>query len=281
VENTQNIQNDVIDLKELFGVISKRKRLIYSITILITLLAIAYAYVLAKPIYQVQAMIEVGKINEIPLDTTNEIKTKLEYLYGVSSKKKRDYPRVKSINVGKKSKSVFSVAVEGHNNKEAISFIDKMVKKIEGEYAEKVNNYIDTQKELITLTQFDIRNTTENLLKVQKTLENYNQKILNLSVQDAALAGIYTIQISQNQVQAQALQSRISTLKAKEYTIKLSISPLRIKQTHIVGEVEILDSPVKPKKLLIIIVTFITALMFSVFLAFFLEFLHGLKKENN
>ena len=281
MENTQNIQNDVIDLKELFGVISKRKRLIYSITILITLLAIAYAYVLAKPIYQVQAMIEVGKINEIPLDTTNEIKTKLEYLYGVSSKKKRDYPRVKSINVGKKSKSVFSVAVEGHNNKEAISFIDKMVKKIEGEYAEKVNNYIDTQKELITLTQFDIRNTTENLLKVQKTLENYNQKILNLSVQDAALAGIYTIQISQNQVQAQALQSRISTLKAKEYTIKLSISPLRIKQTHIVGEVEILDSPVKPKKLLIIIVTFITALMFSVFLAFFLEFLHGLKKENN
>ena len=165
--------------------------------------------------------------------------------------------------------------------KKQLALLISIVKKIEGEYAEKVNNYIDTQKELISLTQFDIRNTTENLLKVQKTLENYNQKILNLSVQDAALAGIYTIQISQNQVQAQALQSRISALKAKEYTMKLSISPLRIKQTHIVGEVEILDSPVKPKKLLITIVAFITALMFSVFLAFFLEFLHGLKEEEN
>ena len=106
----ENIQNDVIDLKELFGVISKRKKLIYSITILITLLAIAYAYLLAKPVYQVQTMIEVGKINETPLDTTlMRLKQKLEYLYGVTSKKKRDYPRVKSITVGKKSKSVFSM----------------------------------------------------------------------------------------------------------------------------------------------------------------------------
>jgi len=36
---------------------------------------------------------------------------------------------------------------------------------------------------------------------------------------------------------------------------------------------------VKPKKALIIIVAFITGLMFSIFLAFFLAFLRGLKEE--
>ena len=112
-------------------------------------------------------------------------------------------------------------------------------------------------------------------------LGNYNQKIMNLSAQDAALAGIYTIQISQNQTRAQGLQSRIPALKAKEYNMKLSISPLRIKQTHIVGEVEVLEKPIKPKKLLIVIVAFITSLMFSIFLAFFLTFLSSLRNENN
>jgi len=278
VEKRQELHNDVIDLKELFSIVAKRKNLIYSITILVTLFAIVYAYMLAKPIYQVKAMIEIGQIDKKPLDDINTVKQKFEYTYGVHSKKKREYPRATSIAIGKDSNSVFSVVVEGRNNKEAITFIDKIVQKVEDEYAEKINRYIKTQKDLIALTQADINDTVENLKNIEKSLKNYNQKIMNLSVEDAALAGIYTIQISQNQSRAEGLQSRISALKAKEYTMKLAISPLRIKPTHVVGEVEVLDKPVKPKKALIVIVAFITGLMFSVFLAFFLEFVHSMKK---
>jgi len=284
VENKQKIHNDVIDLKKLFAVISKSKKLIYSITIFVTLLAIIYAYILAKPVYQVQAMVEIGKINagtkdESTLDDIVDLKQKLEYRYGTKSKKERNYPRVKSISVVKNSKSIFSIAVEGRSNEEAVRLIDSIVKKVEMDYSDKVNMYIKTKKELISITQTDIKDTNKNLSKLQKTLENYNQKVINLSVQDAALAGIYTIQISQNQEREQELQSLLSELKEKEYTMKLSISPLRIKPTHIVGEVEVLERPIKPKKLLIVIVTFITSLMFSVFLVFFLSFLSGLKDE--
>lgn len=284
--NTQNIENDVIDLKELFAVVSKRKKLIYSITTLVTLLAIVYAYMFAKPVYQVQAMVEIGKIDagtkyESTLDDIADLKQKLEYLYGTKSKKKRSYPMVKSITVAKNSKSIFSIAVEGRSNEEAIRLIDSIVKKVEMDYSDKVNRYVETKKELISLTQTDIRDTSENLSKLQKTLENYNQKVMHLSAQDAALAGIYAIQISQNQKREQELQSLLSKLKEKEYTMKLSISHLRIKPTHIVGEVEVLEGPIKPKKLLIVIVAFITSLMFSVFLAFFLAFLSGLRDEKN
>ena len=284
MENKQKIHNDVIDLKKLFAVISKSKKLIYSITIFVTLLAIIYAYILAKPVYQVQAMVEIGKINagtkdESTLDDIVDLKQKLEYLYGTKSKKERNYPRVKSISVVKNSKSIFSITVEGYSNEEAITYIDKIIQKIETNYAEKVSTYISTQKELISLTQSDIADTTENLLNTQKTLAGYNQKIMNLSTQDAALAGIYTIQISQNQTRLQETQSLLSKLKAKESTMKLSISPLRIKPTHIVGKVEVLKRPIKPKKLLIVIIAFITSLMFSVFLVFFLSFLSSLKDE--
>jgi uncharacterized protein involved in exopolysaccharide biosynthesis len=40
-----------------------------------------------------------------------------------------------------------------------------------------------------------------------------------------------------------------------------------------------IEHPIQPKKKLIVIVAFITGLMLSVFLAFFLEFLAGSKEE--
>ena len=274
---------DIIDLRELLLVIKKRKKLIVLITLLFVLLAGIYVSI-AKPVYQVKAMVQIGKLEagtskETPIDNIEDIQQKLEYIYGVSSKKKRAYPKVKAISIGKKSKSVFSVLVEGHSNGDAISFIKTIVSKIETNYKTKVSTFINTQKELISLTNDDIQTAKDNLKKLQNTLENYNQKILNLSQKDAALAGIYTIQISQNQAQAQGLQSHISALKAKLYNLKLTITPLRISKTKIVGNIEFLDKPIKPKKALIMIVAFITGLMFSIFLVFFLAFVQGLKEE--
>jgi uncharacterized protein involved in exopolysaccharide biosynthesis len=52
-----------------------------------------------------------------------------------------------------------------------------------------------------------------------------------------------------------------------------------VKPTHTIGGVKTLEYPIQPKKKLIRIVAFITCLMLSVFLAFFLEFVEGLRKE--
>ena len=280
---TITTENNIIDLRELFQIIKRSKKPILIITFSITIFATIYAFV-SKPLYQVKAMIEIGKLeagtkNEKSVDNVADLKQKLEYIYGVKSKKKRAYPKVKAIGVTKKAKGIFTVLVEGHSNEEAISFVETIVQKIEKEYQEKINTYVNTQKELITLTEEDINTTKENLKKINKTLDNYSQKIMNISAKDAALAGIYTIQISQNQERSQTLQAHISELKANVYNKKLAITPLRIKQTHLVGAVEVLDKPIKPKKALIIIVALITGLMFSIFIVFFRKFLQGLREE--
>ena len=284
MEPTEYINRDVIDLRDLVQTIKKGKKLIYMIAGAITLLAILYAFVLAKPLYEVKAMIEVGKIaagtkEETPLDNLADFKQKFEYLHGIHSKKKRAYPRVKVMTIPKKSKSIFALIVESRDNESAITFIEKITHQIENDYAKKIESYIHTQKELILLTESDINVNKQNLHNIDATLKNYNEKILTITKEDAALAGLYTIQISQNQLQAQTLQSRISTLKTKVFNLKLSIEPLRITKTHIVGNVEILDKPIKPKKALIVIVAFITGLMLSIFVVFFLAFLKGLKEE--
>ncbi len=50
--------------------------------------------------------------------------------------------------------------------------------------------------------------------------------------------------------------------------------------SHEIAPVAVGDTPIKPKKKLIVIVAFISGLMLSIFLAFFLEFINGMRKED-
>ena len=81
--NTQYIEEDKIDLRELFSVLKRRKKLIWSVMALFTLLALVYVFI-AKPVYEVKTMIEVGQIDAKPIDDINDIKQKLSYEYQVN-----------------------------------------------------------------------------------------------------------------------------------------------------------------------------------------------------
>jgi len=279
-QTTNNTQNNVIDLKELFFVLKRRKKLIFLITTLITILAIVYAFFIAKPVYAVKSMIEVGIIDNKPIDNINTIQQKLSYVYKVNTKGiKRELPLVKSISTAKKSDNILSITIHGNNNEEAVTYIQTVINKIETQYKEKTNAYINNQKELIKLVQEDIKETSIDLIQMKKELATYSQKIVSLKREDAALAGIYALQIGQKQIQLQNIKKYISALKSKEQELKLSITPLMMKPTHIIGEIEILEKPIKPKKILIVVVAFITSLILAVFLAFFLEFITAIKKS--
>ncbi|NOR54693.1 MAG: hypothetical protein GQ531_00645 [Sulfurovum sp.] len=280
--NTQYIEEDKIDLRELFSVLKRRKKLLWSVTGGLTVLAIVYVFIIAKPVYEVKTMIEVGQIDAKPIDDINNIKQKLSYEYKVNVKNKKiELPRVKSISVPKKSDSILFINIHGYSNEEAVTYIQMVIDKIETQYKEKTDAYTNSQKALIKLTQEDIKDNSSSLVEMRKELNQYSQKIISLKSEDAALAGIYVLQIGQKQTELQELKKYISELKNKEQELKLSITPLMMKPTHIVGEIETLEKPIKPKKILITIVAFITGLMLSVFLAFFLEFIASAKKEED
>ena len=279
--STQYIEEDKIDLKELFSILKRRKKLIWSLTGVMTILAVLYAFIIAKPIYEVKTMIEVGQIDAKPIDNINDIQQKLSYEYKVNVKDKQiELPRVKSISVPKKSNTILSINIHGYSNESAVKYIQTVIDKIETQYKEKTDAYANNQKELIHLTQENIKENSLSLAEMKKELDKYSQKIVSLKSEDAALAGIFALQIGQKQTQLQELKKYISNLKTKEQELKLSITPFMMKPTHLVGEIETLEKPIKPKKILIVIVAFITGLMLSVFLAFFLEFLRGAKEED-
>lgn len=281
MNKTQHIQHDMIDLRELVTILLKRKTMIVVITVLLTLFSIIYAYVLAKPIYTANALLEVGQIAAKPIDNINILQQKLAYMYKVNGKRKRILPYVEAISIFKKSKTMLSLVVYGHNNEEATKYCNTVIQDITTLYQGKIGSYIEERKKNIALIDSDITKTNQRLNTIENELKQYTQRIITLEQVDAALAGIYTLLIGQSQNNLQDLSRYLSELKNKKLELELSITPLMIKPTHIVGEIGVLDKPIKPQKILTVIVTLITALIFSILLAFFLEFFRGFKKEND
>ena len=73
------------------------------------------------------------------------------------------------------------------------------------------------------------------------------------------------------------LKTKISQLEEKKNTTKFKFSEENISNAKLVGNYVISDYPVKPKKMLIIIISFITAFVLSIFIAFFINFIRDNK----
>ena len=264
------MQEDAIDLRELFAVLKRRKKLIWLITGLFTLLALVYIF-MAKPVYQAKSIIELAEIDKTPVQNTNDLKQKIEFIYHVNQK--TELPIVKSISLPKKSKNLIVITTYGYDNHSSKKKLEEVISQVTAIQNKELDIYIQTQKKRLLLIKDDIERNQNLTKQIEHDVTNYKEKLLGISKKDAALAAIYSIEIGKKQTELNTITSKIYSLKNKKNDIELSISPLKIHKTAIVGEIETLDKAVKPKKVLILTVAFITGLMFSVFLAFFLEFI--------
>ena len=275
----QCYEEDTIDLRELWAVLRKRKRLIWFITGVVTLAALAYV-LLVRPVYEVKGVVELAQIDKQAVQNANDLRQKLSFIYGVNAKgKKREYPIVQAITLPKKSKNLLIVTARGYNNASAKKKLENVIDYLSKVQNKEIDIYMQTQKKRLALTVGDLKRNQQLVPQIQEDLKNYQKKLLSISKQSAALAGIYSIEIGKKQTELNDVTNQLYALRDTKNSITLSISPLKIHKTVIVGSIEELDKPVKPKKKLIVIVAFITGLMLSVFIAFFLEFIQSERKE--
>ncbi|WP_297434797.1 Wzz/FepE/Etk N-terminal domain-containing protein [Sulfurimonas sp.] len=275
----QCYEEDTIDLRELWAVLRKRKRLIWFITGVVTLAALAYV-LLVRPVYEVKGVVELAQIDKKAVQNANDLRQKLSFIYGVNTKgKKREYPIVQAITLPKKSKNLLIVTARGYNNASAKKKLENVIEYVKKIQDKELKFYVETQKKSLALTTSDLKRNQQLIAQIQEDLKNYQKKLLSISKQSAALAGIYSIEIGKKQTELNDVTNQLYALRDTKNSITLSISPLKIHKTVIVGSIEELDKPVKPKKKLIVIVAFITGLMLSVFIAFFLEFIQSERKE--
>ena len=75
------------------------------------------------------------------------------------------------------------------------------------------------------------------------------------------------------------LKQKLINIELQAVAFHMKILPVNLVKTDIIGHSTFSKSPIKPKKKLIIAVAFVTGLILSVFLVFFLEFLKSFKEE--
>ena len=225
-------EEDEIDLRELFGVIKKRKKIIIAVTVIFVLLASIYV-ILAKPIYEARATIQIGKwLNKNEktgllvsqyFDNVKNLKQYLDIKYDTSGKyrDKNATGYIKSITIAKRnaSKAFLSITAYAHNNNEAIKSIQKPIDYILRQDKAYYDTIIENKKRTLKqLNQNFIYDKTIILPQLKQDLEflktvglkKIDDKIvLTKSVEIGALKN----KIKQNEVEISKKTTAIKSIR--------------------------------------------------------------------
>jgi len=260
-----NIANE-ISLKELVKTILKYKKFLIGFIFILTILSIIYALYIAKPVYEIKANIEPGYINNYLGNTIeknyiiNPDALNLEIVnnFDNSKDKKNPFPIIRSKLIA--NNKIIELTLQDRSNLDAKKNLDKIFNYIKN----KENSIITAYKNNINKEIEILSNTKKEYLKeikdYQKKLNSNNPKVFQ-AILDT---------ISKDREIIFSIESKIEKLKA-----------INIKNLHYIGKVLIYDNPIKPKKKLIVIITFITSLILSIFIIFFIELIKSFKEEKN
>jgi len=204
------IQEDEIDLRELFQTIWAKKVFIAGFTILVTLMAGIYLFFKNPiPIYKGTLLVEIGEVlsndfKRLYLDNPNDL----------------------------------AIVLENSQN-------------VEVSIPKKTNNLI-----MLSSTSQDKQQISKNLNKA------------------------YRFILQRDEQKAKVFKNVIMTKQINNTTESVSPIVTSTFMTKEIGGINIDDKPINtPKKKLIIVVTFVTGLILSIFLVFFWEFIKTFKEE--
>ena len=202
-------------------------------------------------------------------------------------------------NIERKIKLLKTQAIVKINEK--IKFYSKMkMNSLEKKIKFQVNKLKKYTKAVTQIYQNDNKTKDTTALTISSIqLVNYQNLILNSQnrIEDLKLeVENLKVEIIPNlQREKQNLQN--DTLRKLEYKLKIELPNKKVKlleqieelkfqnsiqniqNSKVIGSYFIKDNPIKPKKKLIVIVAFVTSLILSIFLVFFLEFIRGFKEE--
>lgn len=129
----------------------------------------------------------------------------------------------------------------------------------------------------------DLENKKKNINNMQvEALENQKRNILSIQIKDLEMkkqnVSNDIIEKLEDKINIE-LKTKISQLEEKKNTTKFKLSEDNLSNAKLVGNYVINDYPVKPKKMLIIAVSFITGFILSIFIGFILNFINNSRKR--
>lgn len=241
-ENRRYIEEDEIDLVELFRTLVKRKWFIIGFTFIITLCAIVFAYI-KTPVYEVKALVEIGSYktdssnsnsnsnSNVLLDNVTQLTKKLNVIFIDIVKNSKDRKAsISSIAVPKKGKSFIEIKAESISNELAIDEIKKVVNYIQIKHKRvledikknreiEIDNIVNQIKNIKTkeleFLDEEISLVKNNLNKYQKDLNEIDKEIKLQKKLNSTLAALVLMEKRDLNSQIRIIEKSIIKLKVQ------------------------------------------------------------------
>lgn len=316
MQNKEYVENK-IELIELFKIIGKKKYFIIIFTLVVTGLALIYVSI-KTPIYQVKALVEIGSykteknssIEEISLGDVNQLVKKLSTVF-IDLRKNDENKKVEivSIIIPKGMNKFLEITSEGVSNELAVSSINEVLSYIQNEHKKTLDDVKEKNNLEIKNTNLIISNIEneriinidkkidlheKNILALEEQMKFVNETLKNINSLDSSFAALklmekrdisneITINKSTlydlNETKKTLLNIDINKLLERKKLLETLSLAHNIKNSEIVGDVQTDEDPIKPKKVLLVVVVFVTGLIFSIFIVSFLQFINNVKRE--
>jgi uncharacterized protein involved in exopolysaccharide biosynthesis len=273
-------EEDEIDLRDLWNVLVKRKSVIFAVMAVAILLSLAYVFT-AKPVYQAKAMLQIGSINSKPVENAGDLKTKLSVIYHVNDKNIRhEYPYISAISVPKNSDSLLELTVRGLDNQSAEQKLESVSHEIGKKYKNIIQGYIQLEMRYLEKRKNEAERLRKQIAQLANVLDDQKDLLRKLNEESSTQkASAISMEYSKNLEKLSMLQGLLSTTMESVNSIELSLSPVNIRNTELVGEIVTYDHPVKPRKKLIIALAVVAGGMLGVFFAFWVEFINRREED--
>lgn len=217
---------------------------------------------------------------------------------------------VVNINVPKGMNSFLEITVESVSNELAVNTINDILLYIQNEHKNILNdvkekNNLETKNINLMISNIEnekiininkkIQLHEQNIITLEEQMKFLNETLKNIKTFDSSFSALKLMEkrdvsneitnnksvlYDLNETKRTLLDIDINKLLERKNLLESLSLPHNIKNSEIVGKVQVDEDPIKPKKALFIIVTFVGGIIISVFLVFFLQFINNIKIIN-
>ncbi len=248
--------------------------------------------------------------DNVLIDDANQLAKKINILYIDMKKNIKDKEvEIVSVLVPKKQTTFVEIISNAISNELAVKEIESILEYIQNEHQEILNDVkkrrelqiANLDRKIDNIKNNELKLLDEKIVTIEKTMDNYKKQLelvdINLKKienSNSALAALKLMEkrdvsnfILTSNIQLMDLKNKrdrlfsttLADLEEKKLLVESLLLPHNYKNTDIVGTIIIDDFPIKPKKKLIVIVSFITGLVVSIFIVFFMQFIRSFKEE--
>ena len=226
-----------------------------------------------------------GKDNQLALDELHKVVDKLllkhsKIIEEITANKKSQLDSIdRSIEQLKNNKIVNIQESIDYITKIQIPSIDKTIASVDSDLQKSKTQRDDALKNLMSIKNEPSLSALRmgQIQNLEYKISNNEIKLIDLNRQKEAITKT-TLPAKERELLA-VQKIELVALEEKRKLIVLSMESNNYYNSAIVGNIVTKDYPIKPKKKLIIVVAFITGLMFSIFLLFFLSFIKSMRED--